>query len=113
MKNKIINYIEKKQMLKNFPFFSTGYFLEVKIWVIEGNKKRIQSFEGLVISKRNKGLNTSFILRKLSHGIGVERIFQLYSPIINNIIVKRIKKFRKSKLYYLRYNNKKFLRSIN
>ncbi len=113
MKNKIISYIEKKQMFNKFPFFKTGYFLEVKVWVIEGDKKRIQSFEGLVISKRNKGLNTSFVLRKLSHGIGVERVFQLYSPIINDIIIKKIKKFKKSKLYYLRYNNKKFLRSIN
>ncbi len=113
MKNKIIRYIEKKQMFKKFPFFRSGYLLEVKIWVIENEKRRIQSFEGLVISKRNNGLNTSFVLRKISHGTGIERIFQLYSPIINDIIVKKIKKFKKSKLYYLRFNNKKFLRSVN
>ncbi len=113
MKNKIISYIENKQMLKKFSFFNSGYFLEVKIWVVEGNKKRIQSFEGLVISKKNRGLNTSFILRKISHGIGVERVFQLYSPIIYDIIIKKIRRFKKSKLYYLRYNNKKFLRSLN
>ncbi len=114
MKNKIINYIEKKQMVKKkIPFFKVGYLLEVQILVVEGDKKRIQSFEGLVLSKRNRGLNSSFVLRKISHGEGIERVFQTYSPVIYNIIIKKKRFFKKSKLYYLRFNNKKFLRSLN
>ncbi len=116
MKNKLISYVENKYNIINninIPKFRVGYFLEVKIWVIEGNKKRIQSFEGLVISKINKGLNSSFILRKISYNEGVEKLFKIYSPIIYSIIVKKKRKFRKSKLYYLRFNNKKFLRSSN
>ncbi len=112
MKNKLIQYIENKQMNVNFPFFNSGYYLEVKIWVIEGEKKRLQIFEGLVISKKNRGINTSFTVRKISNGEGVERVFQLYSPIIYSIVIKNKRKFRKSKLYYLRFNNKKFLKSL-
>ncbi len=110
MKNKLINYIEKKYINNKFSL-KVGYYVEVKIWVIEGDKKRIQSFEGLIISIRNRGLNTSFVLRKISYNEGVERIFKINSPIINEIIVKKKRFFRKSKLYYLRLSNKKLIRN--
>ncbi len=109
MKNKFISYIEKKYINKKLPILKVGYYVEIKIWVFEGNKKRIQSFEGLIISKRNRGLNSSIVLRKISHNEGVERIFKIHSPIINDIIIKKKKFFKKSKLYYLRLKKKKLL----
>ncbi len=113
MKNKILNFVESNYIYKNINLkFKVGNLLEVKIWVFEGKKKRIQSFEGIVIAKRNRGINSSFTIRKISYGEGVERVFHVYSPIIKNIIVKNIKKVRKSKLYYLRYSNKNLFKKL-
>ncbi|QCI26060.1 50S ribosomal protein L19 [Buchnera aphidicola] len=102
MKPKIIQKIEKKHIKKNLPTFRPGDSVEVQIWVIESTKKRLQSFEGIVIAIRNKQLQSSFIVRKISYGEGTERIFQIHSKIIEKIIVKKKGIVRKSKLYYLR-----------
>ncbi len=107
MKNKIISYVENDNIKnKKLINFRVGYVLEVKIWVIENNKKRLQSFVGIVISIKKKYINTCFTLRKISYGEGVERTFKIYSPIIDSIIIKKKNVFRKSKLYFLRNNNK-------
>lgn len=98
----IISCFEKEQMLKNIPYFSSGDTVVVKVKVIEGVKVREQAFEGFVISKKNRGFNSSFIVRKISNGVGVERTFQTYSPVITDIVVKRKGKVRRSKLYYMR-----------
>ncbi len=111
MKNRIIDYVEKKNVnLSKKINFITGDIIEVKIWVIELNKNRLQSFKGKVISIRNIGINSCFILRKISYNEGVERLFKFYSPIIYSInIIKKNKKINKSKLYYLRYIKNKYL----
>lgn len=100
--NCIIKLIEQEQIKINIPFFRSGDTVEVKIWIIEGNKKRLQAFEGTVIAIRRRGLHSTFTIRKISHGEGVERVFHIHSPIIDNILVKRHGIVRKSKLYYLR-----------
>ncbi|QCI27261.1 50S ribosomal protein L19 [Buchnera aphidicola] len=102
MKSNIIKEIEKKQMKKNIPNFRSGDTLEVKVWVIESSKKRLQSFEGIVIAIKNRQLQSSFTIRKISHGEGIERVFQTHSHVIENIIIKKKGLVRKSKLYYLR-----------
>ncbi|WP_053097364.1 50S ribosomal protein L19 [Candidatus Palibaumannia cicadellinicola] len=99
--NKIILDIEQEQ-IKKIPYFRPGDSVEVKVWIFEGSKKRLQSFEGIIIAIRNRGLNSSFTVRKISHGEGVERIFQIHSPIVSSITVKRCGLVRKAKLYYLR-----------
>ena len=98
----IIQQLEKEQMNKTIPSFRTGDTLLVQVKVKEGTRERLQAFEGIVIAKRNRGLNSSFTLRKISHGEGVERVFQTYSPIISSITVKRKGDVRKAKLYHLR-----------
>ncbi len=98
----IIQQLEKEQMNKDIPAFGTGDTVVVQVKVKEGSRERLQSFEGVVIARRNRGLNSSFTVRKISHGEGVERVFQTYSPIIANITLKRRGDVRKSKLYYLR-----------
>ena len=98
----IIKTIEKEQMTKNIPSFRPGDTLEMQVWVVEGTKKRIQSFEGVVIAIRNRHLHSAVTIRKISNGEGIERVFQIYSPIIDNILVKRRGAVRKAKLYYLR-----------
>ncbi|QCI20531.1 50S ribosomal protein L19 [Buchnera aphidicola (Brachycaudus cardui)] len=98
----VIEEIEKKQLKKNIPNFRSGDTVEVKVWVIEGSKKRIQSFEGIVIAIKNRNLNSSFTIRKISNGEGIERVFQTHSYTINEIIIKRKGLVRKAKLYYLR-----------
>lgn len=98
----IIQQIEKAQMNKEIPAFGTGDTVVVQVKVKEGNRERLQSFEGVVIARRNRGLNSSFTVRKISHGEGVERVFQTYSPIIAGITLKRRGDVRKSKLYHLR-----------
>ena len=110
--NKIIEKVEKDFSIKNNNTlnFKTGYYLSVSINIQEGNKKRIQNFEGIVISIKKKGINTSFTVRKISHNEGIERVFKLYSPIINNIIIKKKGITRKSKLYFLRKKYGKSLR---
>src|SRR5699024_11902670 len=102
MKNKIILQLEEEQMKKDIPSFRPGDTLEVKVWVVEGSKKRLQAFEGVVIGIRNRGLHSAFTLRKISNGEGVERFFKTHSTIIESIKVKRRGAVRQSKLYYLR-----------
>ena len=93
---------EIKRLGKNVPEFSTGDTVVVNVNVVEGDRKRVQAYEGVVIAKRNRGLNSSFIVRKISSGEGVERTFQTYSPLIASIEVKRRGDVRRSKLYHLR-----------
>ena len=100
-RNKIIEEIEKAQE-KEIPEFNPGDTVSVSVRVKEGERERLQAFDGVVIGKRNKGINSSFIVRKISHGVGVERTFQTHSPLIKSIKVKRKGKVRQSKLYYLR-----------
>ena len=101
-KNKIIEQIETTQLKADVPEFAPGDTLVVQVRVAEGNRERLQAFEGVVIGKRNRGLNSAFTLRKISHGTGVERTFQTHSPLIDSITVKRRGDVRKAKLYYLR-----------
>ncbi len=101
----IIEQLEKEQMeavKREVPEFGAGDTVVVQVWVKEGNRSRLQAFEGVVIAKRNRGLNSSFTVRKVSHGEGVERAFQTYSPLIESIEVKRRGDVRRAKLYYLR-----------
>ena len=100
--SKIIDAIEQEQMTKELPDFSPGDTVVVQVKVKEGDRERLQAFEGIVIAKRNRGLNSSFTVRKISHGEGVERVFQTYSPIVSEIKVKRRGDVRRAKLYYLR-----------
>jgi large subunit ribosomal protein L19 len=97
----IIDALEKEQ-LKQIPDFAPGDTVVVQVKVKEGERERIQAFEGIVIAKRNRGLNSAFTVRKISHGTGVERVFQTHSPIISEIVVKRRGDVRRAKLYYLR-----------
>lgn len=99
--NKIIEQIEKAQ-LKDVPVFAPGDTVVVQVKVKDGERERLQAFEGMVIAKRNRGLNSSFTVRKISHGEGVERTFQTHSPTIGGIEVKRKGEVRKAKLYHLR-----------
>lgn len=100
--NKIIQQINEEQMNKDIPDLQTGDTVTVNIKVIEGDRERVQAFEGIVIAKRNRGLDSAFTVRKISHGEGVERVFQTYSPIIDSIVIKRRGDVRKAKLYHLR-----------
>jgi len=100
--SKIIEELEKEQMTKEIPAFSPGDSVVVQVKVKEGSRERLQAYEGLVIAKRNRGLNSSFTVRKISHGEGVERVFQTYSPLVSEILVKRRGDVRQAKLYYLR-----------
>jgi len=97
----IIDVLEKEQ-LRHIPEFNPGDTVVVQVKVKEGERERIQAFEGIVIAKRNRGLNSAFTVRKISHGTGVERVFQTHSPIISEITVKRRGDVRRAKLYYLR-----------
>lgn len=101
-KNKIIQQLEAEQMDKEIPAFGQGDTVVVQVKVKEGNRERLQAFEGVVIGKRNRGLNSAFTVRKISSGVGVERTFQTYSPMIASINVKRRGDVRQAKLYYLR-----------
>lgn len=105
----LVQFIEVSQ-LKERPVFSSGDTLAVKVKVKEGERERIQTFEGVVIAKRNRGLNSSFTVRKISSGVGVERTFQLHSPQIDSIEVKRRGAVRRAKLYYLRERSGKSAR---
>ena len=93
---------EIQRLGRKIPEFAPGDTVVVKVQVVEGDKKREQAYEGVVIAKRNRGLNSSFIVRKISSGEGVERTFQLYSPMLASIEVKRKGQVRRAKLYYLR-----------
>lgn len=98
----IIKQLEAEQMNKEIPTFAPGDTVIVQVKVKEGTRERLQAFEGVVIAIRNRGINSAFTVRKISHGEGVERVFQTYSPIIDNIKVKRRGDVRRAKLYYLR-----------
>ncbi len=101
-RNKIIEEIENAQIKADVPEFGPGDTVSVQVRVKEGNRERLQAFEGVVIGKKNRGVNSSFIVRKISHGVGVERTFQTHSPLIAGIEVKRRGDVRQAKLYYLR-----------
>ena len=98
----IINQLESEQMTLEVPEFRAGDTVVVQVNVVEGTRERLQAFEGIVIAKRNRGLNSAFTVRKISHGEGVERVFQTYSPSIKAIEVKRRGAVRRAKLYFLR-----------
>lgn len=100
--SKLIEAIEQEQMGKDVPEFGPGDTVVVQVKVKEGQRERLQAFEGVVIARRNRGLNSSFTVRKISHGEGVERVFQTYSPSVAAIEVKRRGDVRRAKLYYLR-----------
>ncbi len=109
-KNDIISQIESEQMNKELPAFAPGDTVIVQVRVTEGNRERLQAFEGVVIGKRNRGMNSSFTVRKVSYGVGVERTFQTFSTLIDSITVKRRGAVRKAKLYYLRERSGKAAR---
>ena len=98
----LIDQIEGEQLRSDIPEFSPGDTVVVQVKVREGTRERLQAFEGVVIAKKNRGLNSAFTVRKISHGEGVERVFQTHSSMIDSISVKRSGKVRKAKLYYLR-----------
>lgn len=100
--SKIIDEINAEQMTREVPRFSAGDTVVVQVRVKEGERERLQAFEGIVIAKRNRGLNSAFTVRKVSHGEGVERVFQTHSPLVAGIEVKRRGDVRRAKLYYLR-----------
>ena len=101
-RNKIIEQLENEQMRSDIPEFRPGDTVSVRVRVREGVRERLQAFEGVVIGKRNRGLNSSFTVRRISHGVGVERSFQTHSPLIAGVEVKRRGDVRQAKLYYLR-----------
>jgi large subunit ribosomal protein L19 len=98
----IVEQLEQEQINQDIPDFNPGDTVVVQVKVTEGNRERLQAFEGVVIAKRNRGLHSAFTVRKLSHGEGVERVFQTHSPAIAGIEVKRRGAVRRAKLYYLR-----------
>lgn len=102
MTNLIIQALEKEQLKTNIPEFSPGDTVVVQVKVKEGDRVRSQAFEGIVIAIRNRGLNSAFTVRKISHGVGVERTFQTHSPQIESVSLKRRGDVRQAKLYYLR-----------
>jgi len=98
----IIEQINAEQATRELPTFSPGDTVIVNVKVKEGNRERLQAFEGVVIAMKNRGLNSAFTVRKISHGTGVERVFQTHSPLIDSVKVKRRGAVRRAKLYYLR-----------
>ena len=106
----IIQQLEQEQLRSDLPEFNAGDTVTVQVKVREGNRERLQAFEGVVISKRNRGINSAFTVRKISYGEGVERVFQTHSPQIDSVQVKRRGKVRRAKLYYLRERSGKSAR---
>ena len=100
--SKIIEMLEQEQLKKNVPAYAPGDTVVVQVKVTEGDKSRLQAFEGVVIAVKNRGINSAFTVRKISNGIGVERVFQTHSPIVDSIEIKRRGDVRQAKLYYLR-----------
>src|SRR6476659_5625326 len=98
----ILQQFESQQMTRTLPEFGPGDTVIVNVKVKEGNRERVQAYEGVCIAKKNAGLNSAFTVRKISHGTGVERVFQAHSPTIDSVTVKRKGKVRGAKLYYLR-----------
>ena len=109
-KNLLIQQLESEQMAKEIPAFAPGDTIVVQVKVKEGTRERLQAYEGVVIGKRNRGLNSAFTVRKISSGIGVERTFQTYSPLVESIEVKRRGDVRQAKIYYLRERSGKSAR---
>jgi large subunit ribosomal protein L19 len=101
-KNSIISQLEAEQMTAVIPEFGPGDTVVVQVKVSEGSRERLQAYEGVVIAKRNRGLNSAFTVRKISYGVGVERTFQTYSKMVDSVTVKRRGDVRQAKLYYLR-----------
>jgi large subunit ribosomal protein L19 len=101
-KNLIIQALEQEQLKENVVEFAPGDTVVVQVKVRDGDRERLQAFEGVVIAKRNRGLNSSFTVRKISHGVGVERTFQTHSRQVDSVAVKRRGDVRQAKLYYLR-----------
>ena len=108
--SKIIEELDREQMSRDIPEFGPGDTVVVQVKVKEGSRERLQAYEGVVIAKRNRGINSAFTVRKVSHGEGVERVFQTYSPAIATIKVKRRGDVRRAKLYYLRERSGKAAR---
>ncbi|MBD3619231.1 MAG: 50S ribosomal protein L19 [Chromatiales bacterium] len=106
----IIEQLEQEQMTREIPAFGPGDTVVVQVKVKEGDRERMQAFEGVVIAKRNRGLNSAFTVRKISNGEGVERVFQTDSPVVGDITVKRRGAVRRAKLYYLRERSGKSAR---
>jgi len=102
MTNPIIQALENEQLKANLTEFSPGDTVVVNVKVKEGDRERVQAYEGVVIAIRNRGLNSAFTVRKISHGVGVERTFQTHSPMIDSVSLKRRGDVRQAKLYYLR-----------
>ncbi len=100
--SKIIEMLEQEQMKQDLPAFAPGDTVVVQVKVTEGDKSRLQAFEGVVIAVKNRGLHSAFTVRKISNGVGVERVFQTHSPLVDSIEVKRRGDVRQAKLYYLR-----------
>ncbi|HBQ63451.1 MAG TPA: 50S ribosomal protein L19 [Clostridiales bacterium] len=98
----MIRVLESEQMKKNAPVFEIGDFVRVHVKVKEGNRERIQVFEGTVISRRGEGLKESFTVRRISYGVGVERVFPIHSPRVDHVEIVRKGRIRRAKLYYLR-----------
>lgn len=101
-KNAIIQKVEQAQLKTDMPEFSPGDLIVVQVRIKEGDRERLQAFEGVVIGIRSRGLNSAFTVRKMSHGVGVERTFQTHSPLIESVKLKRRGEVRQAKLYYLR-----------
>ncbi len=100
--SKIIEMLEQEQLKKDLPVYAPGDTVVVQVKVTEGDKSRLQAFEGVVIAVKSRGLHSAFTVRKISNGVGVERVFQTHSPIVDSIEVKRRGDVRQAKLYYLR-----------
>jgi len=109
-KKPLIQEIEQAQLKTDVPEFGAGDTVTVQVKVKEGTRERLQAFQGVVIARRNRGLNSAFTVRKVSHGVGVERVFQLHSPIIDSIEVNRRGDVRRAKLYFLRERSGKSAR---
>ena len=108
--SKIIEMLEQEQLKKDLPTYAPGDTVVVQVKVTEGDKSRLQAFEGVVIAVKNRGLHSAFTVRKISNGVGVERVFQTHSPIVDSIEVKRRGDVRQAKLYYLRERSGKSAR---
>jgi large subunit ribosomal protein L19 len=108
--SQLIDQIEQEQLKQDFPSFAPGETVIVQVRVKEGERERLQAYEGVVIAKRNRGLHSSFTVRKVSHGEGVERVFQTHSPAVADVQVKRRGDVRRAKLYYLRERSGKSAR---
>ena len=109
-KKPLVQEVETAQLKADVPEFGPGDTVTVQVKVVEGNRERLQAFQGVVIAKRNRGLNSAFTVRKISHGVGVERVFQTHSPLVDSIKVERRGDVRRSKLYFLRERSGKSAR---